>query len=456
MVSTLQRCLAIASAHSFINCAHGALRQTKTQVSPLSLYPPTDTPSCPTDPIYHGSNPALNELIQNRKEWYNEVFRPLLELGTFESNDLYVSLPSGNNNFIYWEQVGGVRGVDTPVMEMSAWTTNKANEIVALEGSYTADTYTWDLIHPDKKDFSVVEEVIQLKGDYVVFMCGWFSHYQHILIDYLGYLVYIGKTFPPTTKILVPESKDMSVLFSVVDGIEPELAQRLQVIECAGSRSCFNQRFEIIEGSLSVFTPKSSTRHLDLYEMVRSWIWNSPSLRSAVSQDSTPTVVYYKRCKGAGASRTINKRYMDEQQEDDIIHTIEHALKRYDRPEKLVIFDGSQSFQEQAQMFMTATTVIGPHGGGLANILLMKPTRNCQDRPRVLEFVTSSATPLIQAGALIASFYTLYSTCPWLELHELLFTSQSNRDTTYIDMKAFRDAIKTLFGGKSSFTEEKF
>jgi len=120
-------------------------------------------------------------------------------------------------------------------------------------------------------------------------------------------------------------------------------------------------------------------------------------------------------------------------------------MKRFGRTEELVLFNGSMSFLDQIKLFHSATTVIGPHGGGLANILLMAPSSSCGERPKVLEFITSAQTPQVQNGDFNASYFTFYSTCPWVELHQILFTPPSNGTSTFINLDTLDEALDSLF-----------
>ena len=424
---------------------------------PTSLLPRVDPQNCPSTPIYHDTrgryHPALKQLIRDRQHWYREDFLVQRDFGTFKANpdDLFVTLPNGGS-FVLWAQQEGIDGVNTPVLEMSAWTNND-DEVRHHEGSYTADTYTWSFVDPSKQYQQLITKTSVLKGDHVVLVIGWFSLYQHILIDHLGYLVYLSKTLPPTTRFIVPRIGEAAgLIYATILRIDPDLAARLDFIECANYRICRNHEIQVQDGSLSILTPQSPTRHAELYEMFRSWIYNSQTLKKTLNKTAEtfqPTVVYYTRKQNSGAARVFNARYMSEQQEIDIINRIKHALYRYDRPEKLVIFDGSLPFLEQLKLFESATTIIGPHGGGLANILLTTPASTCKKRPKVLEFVTSQETPRVQRGDLVASYYTLYATSPWIELHQVLFESRSNEHETFISMDSFEEALKSIFGDGS-------
>ena len=75
--------------------------------------------------------------------------------------------------------------------------------------------------------------------------------------------------------------------------------------------------------------------------------------------------------------------------------------------EHLVVFDGTESLREQMDLFQSANAVIGPHGGGLANLLFLLPSGSCETRPKVLELITSSNTPKLHSGGIYMSFKLL-------------------------------------------------
>ena len=420
-----------------------------------SLFRPVDPSHCRRNPILHDTRGKKDSVVQKYssqlKSWNKEVFDPHLSEGTLVTDSIFVDLPKGGN-FVFWSMwQGNGRAWSHPVFDMSAWQTDENNHIFAEIGSCTAGPFTWNFVHPHDREST--REIITLQGDYAIYISAWFEIYQHQLIDRLGYLIYLSKTLPSTTKFLLPTAANAQTITSMLNEIDPQLSTRIEVIKCDSHFDCHNQQIEVKNGSLKILAPKSSTRHLELYQLLRAWLWNSPIIQSALSKVTEKTVVYYKRSSDiTGRGIATNARYMNQQQEDQIIQRIEHALRRYNRDERLVVFDGTLRFLDQIKLFHSATTIIGPHGGGLANILLTAPSHSCAERPKVLEFVTNTDTPQVQRGQFLeATYYTLYATCPWVELHQILFTKLSNRYETYIDMDAFDDALKSMFGLGSAY-----
>jgi Glycosyltransferase 61 len=136
---------------------------------------------------------------------------------------------------------------------------------------------------------------------------------------------------------------------------------------------------------------------------------------------------------------------MDREQEKKLLDHVKHFMHRYDRPEKLVIFDGKLSVQEQIDLFFSASVVIGPHGGGLANLLFTRPGATCADRPKVLEFVTTRATSELQGGGSQFTYYYFFGSMPWVELHNVFYTKVAEGEITFINEGSFYDAMYAIF-----------
>jgi len=216
--------------------------------SPIELFQAVDPPNCPTEPIYHDlrstKHPVMADLIEKRRVWYEEDYLPHKHLGTFVSTkeELFVTLPKGSK-FVFWSQDGGVDGVFTPVLKMSAWYEEKNHTVIAHTGQTTADTYTWNFIDPNKMDHNLNQKKITLEGDYVVWITGWFFQYQHLLIDHLGYLVYLSKVLPPTTRILMPRVGVFPLFYSMILRVDQTLADRIDFINCQDYVHCYNEMF---------------------------------------------------------------------------------------------------------------------------------------------------------------------------------------------------------------------
>jgi len=452
------------------------LRATKVEDVQVDLeqiinsLPPIDPFNCSTSPIIYDSrsrdHPVMQQVLDQRQWMLNNDFRPNRSHGTFvkEEEEIFVKLNDGGY-FVYWGQREGPDGTwSHAIMDMSLWSVDEYQKVHAVEGTFKVEPYTWDFVNPETKNFAAGDqEIVVLKGDYAIFISAWYAAYQHMLIDQLGYLVYLSKQLPKSTRIILPRVGESDMLQEMIFNIEPDLLGRIEFLRCVNHLECHNQVIEVRDGSLQVLAPKSPTGHLELYEAIRSWLWNSPRIKTIIGDDTQKKVIYYKRShRVEDRAQVRNGRFMDIAQHQQILARIRHYLNRYNRPEKLVIFDGNLDIKEQIRLFATATTVIGPHGGGLANILMMAPPEartqgSCEDRPKVLEFVTNSETPDVQRGITAgATFHTLYATCPWVELHQVLFIAPSDTNTTFVDLEALDQALKVMFGGsEDSFVPMK-
>ena len=395
---------------------------------------------CSSVPILHDvrglNDPHLIEYQEYYKNWMKKKYTTIWPDSFWAYSDLFTTIPEGN--FVYWKFE--TEDMYAPEMVMSAY-----NDYMAVMGSYKASPYVWKYVLPETQDFGRIQETLTLIGDYAVFISAWQQIYQHILIDHLGYLAYLKDTLPSTTRILLAchrPAKIKNALFSVLD---PHFSNRIDFIDCATGSQCSNMKVQVRGGSLTVMKPRSSPRHLKLLQLSRNWIQTSyPSPR--LLKDEEKTVIYYTRNTSSKlGGKVYNGRVMAQHQEKAIIRMIKQAMRKFGRKEKLVVFDGNGSFNEQIDLFRSATTVIGPHGGGLANILFMMPSSSCISRPKVLEFVTSPETPRVQFGYFWASYFELYSTVPWVELHHVLFKPPSNEDTTYVNLDSVQIAINALF-----------
>jgi len=75
------------------------------------------------------------------------------------------------------------------------------------------------------------------------------------------------------------------------------------------------------------------------------------------------------------------------------IQVIRRVLRAFNRPEKLVIFNGEDplkpgtplTFQRQWRIFSQATLVLGPHGAGLANLAWLPPPTDTCAKVRVVQ-----------------------------------------------------------------------
>merc|ERR1712050_557583 len=158
-----------------------------------------------------------------------------------------------------------------------------------------------------------------------------------------------------------------------------------------------------------------------LMQYMRKWIME---IHPTVPEKKT--IVWYKR-KGPNVH---HGRIVEESLEQDLIAVLQRKMEEYDRPEQLVIYDGQMSFKEQFKLFRSANVAVGPHGSGLANVLWMDQSSiQCEDRPKVLEFLVGPGSDHVQLGGYGRTYYLLYSGLP-IEYHHIHYTAESTSDIT--------------------------
>jgi hypothetical protein len=355
------------------------------------------------------------------------------KLNTFKMDDsLLTQTLHDEGRLIIWDF--GIRQNGVGTFTMSAYCSDKM-----ILGDFAHQEY----ISPPFQKSNIGSPTKVVQGDHAVYIMSWYSEYQHILLDHLGYIAYLRKTLPPHTKLLLPRVSGHPMIPNMLQSLDPEFAGRVDWIECHSWRSC-NNHILVRNGTLRVLTPAFDPRHVDLLSMARQWIHSSfPPSPEQLQKNS---IIYYKR--GGGANGAKNGRVMDQAQEELLIQMLRDTMLQHGRQEQLVLFDGrGLSFEQQVRIFQSATAVIGPHGGGLANMLFLPLSGKCQERPVVLEFATSPRSPQVQGGDLNISYYNMFSTCPWTQYHHILFTAESTCGVTYVDMELYSEALKSIFGG---------
>jgi hypothetical protein len=111
-------------------------------------------------------------------------------------------------------------------------------------------------------------------------------------------------------------------------------------------------------------------------------------------------VLFYTR---GGSEDNHHGRVVEANHEKEILEHIRQAMKKHNRSEELVIFDGQEngktmSIAKQFQIFRSASTVIGPHGSGFGgNFAWTNPfPTNCEERVKLLEFIPGQDSASVQ------------------------------------------------------------
>ena len=420
---------------NLISHSHGSILRIDHLNNQENNYPLKDIEDCPypyPTAQFRNTDEKLRKeytsMFQNVQRKYSDELAP----ETFvRSTDMFTSVPEGK--FVFWDSA------ERGVLEMSLYNSEK---FIESETGNGGKGVTWRFVDPHKKDFNTIKKSFTLTGDYVAFVALKFEVFAHFFLDSLGYIAYLREVTDPSTRFLFADVGESSKSRLVM--LDPEFASRVDWIQCDKAFDC-NQFVNIRNGSLTIMRPVSGTRHMSLLLKARQWILeaNPPKQKSLEER----TIVYYTR----NADNAGHGRAMDLTQEHIMLDIIKHNMDRYGRNERLVIFDGKQSFEEQIDIFQSANIVIGAHGGGLANLIFLLPAASCESRPKVLEFLTNELTPDVQRGALGKTYFNLYSTCPWAEYHHVFYIPPSTEETTYIDLQEFEDAVRLILGGEQPF-----
>jgi len=136
---------------------------------------------------------------------------------------------------------------------------------------------------------------------------------------------------------------------------------------------------------------------------------------------------------------------MDRENEEKVIAVIRQKnFQQLGRSgDELIIFNGlkengqKMSFEEHFELFSTSQTIIGPHGGGLANIVwsAVHPAMDCTYRTQILEFLSSQ------------SLYSAFHGLP-IDHHVIYFSQNFTSSTTLIDIQGLTVALDNLWEQK--------
>eukprot|EP00566_Odontella_aurita_P014291 CAMPEP_0113553626 /NCGR_PEP_ID=MMETSP0015_2-20120614/15716_1 /TAXON_ID=2838 /ORGANISM="Odontella" /LENGTH=531 /DNA_ID=CAMNT_0000454713 /DNA_START=15 /DNA_END=1610 /DNA_ORIENTATION=+ /assembly_acc=CAM_ASM_000160 len=343
----------------------------------------------------------------------------------------------------------GVNGVNK--IKGSAWTADgKDVEFFGYRpGRWARHEQYWKLNQGRK--------TTELTGVDVVAHTGFFPpNFGHILHDNLPAVAWLRSIVPDRTIFLLPDTKTFR---SLVHFIDPEFPKRVYWYQP-------NEIITVKDGTLTVSNQRQMYGYMGntLWKYLRHWIAENHPKRYLEER----TIVYYARgiIPGGGGARerarrlgdgapppkasanTKHGRLLDPRHEEDVVATIRAAMERHGREEKLVFFTGSNKrgdilpFEVQLDVFRRASTIIGPHGSGLANIAWTDPFPTCEERVKMLEFIPGSDSAQVQQ--LYNGYYWNMRGMP-LEWHQLTYAANSTQDTTYIRLPDLERALDDMW-----------
>jgi len=280
------------------------------------------------------------------------------------------------------------------------------------------------------------EEVsLHLHGDYVM-SHSWFknANFGHFIHDHLPNIAWLRRFFlSDSSRFILAESELARKILKVLD---PEFLERVDWVP-------FDAVIRV-HGSLKIAVPDKNPTAMEtrLMQHLRKWIMEK---HPVVPGDRT--IIWYTR-KGPD---TKHSRMVEGNHEQDLIDIVRRKMEQYNRPERLVIYDGSKDgktmpFEEQFELFRSASAAIGPHGSGLANVIWMDQSPiNCVDRPKVLEFLIGLGSGQVQVGGYARTYYLLYSGLP-IEYHHVHYATNSTSDETYVNLNDFEHGVDSILG----------
>jgi Glycosyltransferase 61 len=366
-----------------------------------------------THATVHDERPGVKE---SHAKWYEKHYQPLWD-------HLDANLPK-------------VRKIQNP--NLVVWPTgSSANSSTSLwAGADVATGFGW-YAPPDPK----VLPTRTLVGKYGFFTAWILGNYGHYLHDHLPSLAYLRKAtvneYDEDARFILP---DFGRYKEMVNFTDPEFYKRIDWV-------AFGEVVKI-EGEVIYLEPTGFPEfggHA-LMKYVREWLVEAHPFDQA-DFDTNKHVVFYNR---TGTART---RILDSEQEKKVVATIRAAMDRHGLgDQEIVIFSGKDkngetvTMDEQFQIFRRASTIIGPHGSGMSNMIWTNPNpKGCEARPKILEFVPGEDVAHVQT--LYGGYYRSFRALP-LDYHEIFYQVPSINTHTFISLTELENGLNAIWGDK--------
>ena len=327
-------------------------------------------------------------------------------------------------NYVVWDGVSGAGNAPEWMMHngrASAWNNNEYLESEEI-----------NLVAPIRWEFE--KPGIVMEGDYVGFHNWINGNYPHLLMDHLSMVAWLDQeVVSEDTKFIFV---DMPITKHVMSKLDPEFFENRLVWIKPG------ELFHVT-GTLTVAMPKKWPQEGFMGNLLQ---WLRRIHPEPVIKDK---YIFYSRT----SKEVYHGRKMNVEFEQSVIEIVRHKMKQQlgISGDELIIFnglneDGSQiPFDEQYDLFSRAKTIIGPHGGGMANMVWASVPRveSCSERVQVLEFMGS------------ASFYGTFYGLP-IDHHIIPFTARTSdqNQELFIDLRDLKDALDAMWHRDSQIVEE--
>mmetsp|Transcript_18581 Transcript_18581/g.21383 ORF Transcript_18581/g.21383 Transcript_18581/m.21383 type:complete len:454 (-) Transcript_18581:45-1406(-) len=380
--------------------------------------------------------PKLHDLRVDCTDDYNEKLKTMIrEVGVYDRDMPKIKVLGNGARFAIW-------GPYYP-SQASAW--------IEIDGEFqVVDGPGWvaprdEIIHP-RIFFH------KGKGSYVGISSIFTNNYGHLVHDNLPIIAWLLTVVPPTTKFILHFDPAYPIFRDLLIAIDPEFVSKRVVL------IPYNHVFVVAEGELMVMIPDRHPTYMETSFMhpLQNWLSNGRPrslIDSSNVDNSEGLIIYYSR---GGVTNEDHGRVVELNHEREIIWRIEQAMVRHNRKEELYIFNGMDygkpmSILLQSHIFHKATTIIGPHGSGLANMIWLDLDRagsTCAQRPKVLEFIAGSDPALVKNGVTAGPFvgyHILFRGLP-IDFHNILYTSNSTSAATFINLEALDLALDDMWG----------
>ena len=278
------------------------------------------------------------------------------------------------------------------------------------------------------------------------FYTTWFTgHYGHFNHDYLPSLAYMRAVTRSaygnnTAKFILVDFERCRELVQFMD---PDFYKRVEWIQ-------FDEVVKI-DGEITYLTPQSIPQNAGhaLMSHLRQWLTEAHPF-DAADFHTHQHILYYDR---VGSNAVNHGRVLDADQQWQILVTIRAAMEKYGLAnQELVLFNGHNkqgetlSPAEQFQLFRRASTIIGPHGTGISNMVWTNPNpQGCEARTQLLEFVPGPDVADVQG--IYAGYYRSFRGLP-IDYHELFYQLPSTNSKTFISLTELENALDVMWSGK--------
>mmetsp|Transcript_4229 Transcript_4229/g.6525 ORF Transcript_4229/g.6525 Transcript_4229/m.6525 type:complete len:698 (-) Transcript_4229:105-2198(-) len=389
---------------------------------------------CPAE--YPPKHAKLHDHRDHEVQYYNAHYGSFVEKINYFMDKNYEFpdiIEYTNYKYAVWNPEVSVEAKE---IEWSAW--DAADDLAYVQGH--------GMVKP--RPYQENATITFLEGHFAAFHSWFPGNFGHFAHDWLPTIALMRHVLPKNTRLMLLDNP-MSRKF--LKFLDPDFHDFIVWIQ-------YDQVYHVM-GSLTVHLPMGIPDPMlgccSGWDPMRQWIAEKHPERTPPEEKH---VVFYSR---RGNKDTKHGRVLDDANEQATLEHIRMKLRKYHKPEKIIIFTGldettnqTMSVEQQFNIFRDAHTFIGPHGSGLGgNYLWMDPfASSCEERTQLLEFMPGPETPGVHA--LYAHYYGNIRKWP-MDYHSLLYTGKSTYDKTFIDLQDLDDALDDMWGATTTAVNKK-